>query len=311
MSASEPTGRLATWNGRQPDIRLWSDGEVIDALAQLGITTDQTAFETQAKATTSQADMENAWLETSGVTDDQHSVFVWMSVRDLWERWSSSVWPKDRLARMFAYLVDPDFAAEWVDQFHAPTAMAVLDALEQRLVTEGGGKEALDELVETLGMPAVAWPGKVLDSMAEWSEVGNITLVERAAELMSKVLGTGDKHSYMAAAFISARMYDRAKNSALQVDNEAELAAGFDEMVAYLCLAADDPLSARTWLETADKNSGIQAGEMTFAAETVRKFLGEAQDNEVPDMMKKAALQAASQACFYAFMAFAATVEPD
>ena len=310
MSASEPTGRLATWDGRQPDIRLWSDGEIIDALAQLGITTDQAAFETQAQAATSQAAMEDAWLETSGVTDDQHSVFVWMSVRDLWERWSIPVWPNDRLARMFAYLVDPDFAAEWVDQFHAPTAMTVLDALEQRLVTDGGGKEALDELVEMLGMPAVAWPGKVLDSMAEWSEVGNITLVERTAELMSKILGSGDKHSYMAAAFISARMYDRAKNSALQVASEAELAAGFDEMVAYLCLAAGDSLSARTWLETADKKSGIQAGEMTLAAEAVRKFLAQAQDNEVPDMMKKAALQAASQACFYAFMAFAAVAEP-
>ena len=310
MSASEPTGRLATWNGRQPDIRLWSDGEIIDALAQLGVTTDRDAFQAQAEAAPSQASMEDHWLETSGVTDEQHSVFVWMAVRDLWERWSIPVWPKDRLARMFAYLVDPDFAAEWVDQYHAPTAMAVLDALEHRLVTEEGGKEALDELVEMLGMPAVAWPGKVLDSMAEWSEVGNITLAERTAELMSKLLGTGDKHSYMAASFISARMYDRAKNSALQVASDAELAAGFGEMVAYLCLAAGDPLSARTWLAAADKSSGIQTGEMTFAAETVRKFLAETQDSEVPDMMKKAALQAASQACFYAFMAFAAAAEP-
>ena len=306
MSEFVATGRLAQWDGTKPDLKEWSDDEVVDGLAQLGITTDRALFTAAAMATNAQSTLEDDWLRLAGTQDDGLRTFIWLTVQDLWERWQVAAWPKDRLARMFAYLVDAEYAVEWADRCHAPTAEAVMDALETWLLKPEQGRAALDELVELLGMPAAAWPSKLLDSMAEWSEVGRIALATRGGALMAALLGQGDAHSFMAAALVSARMYDRAKAAALQVADDVDPGSGFDEMVGYLAVSAGDAVSGKRWLAVADARARLRRSEMTYAAEAVREYLDSYDGGEVPERIRKAALQGASQAAYMAFMGFAA-----
>mgnify|MGYP007046926317 CR=1 FL=1 len=306
MSEFTATGRLAKWDGTKPDLRDWSDKEVLDALSQLGIVTDRAQFTAAAMATDMASSLEDQWLRQSGALDEGLRTFIWLAAQDLWERWQVEAWPRDRLARMFAYLVDAEYAVEWADRCHAPTAESVMDALETWLLQGGHGKAGLDGLVELLGMPAAAWPSKLLDSMAEWSEVGRIALASRGGALMAALLGQGDAHSFMAAALVSARMYDRAKAAALQVSDDVDPGTGFDEMVGYLAVSAGDAVSGKRWLALADSKARLRRSEMTYAAEAVREFLDSYDGSEVPERMRKAALQGASQAAYLAFMGFAA-----
>ncbi len=305
------TGRLANWDGTAPDLRSWSDEEILSGLAQLGISTDRTLFAQAAAEVTLQSDLEDDWLQFVPVGDENMQVFAWMSVQELWQRWELPLWPKDRLARMFAYLVDSDAAVDWADKFTSPPANAIFDALEAELVTKGKGNETLVEMAELLGMPGAAWPSKMLDAMAEWAEIGNLTLAERGGRFMTSLLGNGHPLAYLSAALVSARMYDRAQAASLQVPLDAPLVKGFDELVGYLCLCAGDALLAGKWLRKADQQSQIRRSEMTLAAETVRDYLaevaasGEADGSAIPAKIQGAAKQAASQACYYAFMAFA------
>ncbi len=311
MSDVEATGRLATWDGQRPDLRHWSDTELIDGLSQLGITTDREAFTALATGARQQSDLEDDWLESCGVTDENLSVFVWQSVQELWERWQVPAWPLDRLGRMLAYLIDPEFAAEWADRFHAPTAMQVMDALFDAFDRPDTGRDALEKLVEQMGMPAASWPGMMLDGMTEWSEVGNHTLALRGGDFLVAMLGDGHAMAYLASALIPARMYERASQCAMQVPHDANVRGGFREVVGCLCLSGGDAVSAEYWIRTADQQSGISKGELTFAAEAIRQYLagvregGSDEQPAVPKEMQGAALQAASQACFYALMAFA------
>ncbi len=304
------TGRLRQWDGRQPDLRAWSDAELLDGLRQLGIVTDQRLF-TALVADKSQTDQEEDWLQESGVTDENLQVFVWLSVRELWQRWQLPSWPLDRLGRMLAYLIDAEFAAEYADQLHAPTAHEVFAALEGWLAQQPDARAAVDGLVEQLGMPPQAWPGKLLDAMAEWTEVGNLSLALRGGGFLTRVLGHGDAHIFLAAALVSARMLDRAVAAALEVPMDADLRHGFDELCGHLCLAAGDPVLADFWLARAQQNDGTRANERTFAAETVDNYLaswraaGRDEVAPVPDTQKAAARQAAAQSAYYAWMAFA------
>ncbi|HAN30853.1 MAG TPA: hypothetical protein DCQ06_04590 [Myxococcales bacterium] len=307
MSDFTPKGRLATWDGQSPDLRAWSDEELLDGLTQLNIDTDRERFGEAAKAATSQAALEDTWLETSGVAEQGLQVFLWMSVQELWERWQVDAWPRDRMARMFAYLVDAEFAHEWASRCHAPTGGQVMTALNAYLAQSADPKSALDELVELLGMPAAAWPSKLLDAMAEWIEVGNGPLADSGGELMATVLGKGHAQVYLAASYMTVRLYDRAQKAALTVPHDAPVDDGFSEMIGYLCLAAGSGMSAKYWLNEAPGRTQPKAGELTFAAETCRNFIKDAQAlaGDVPEKERKAALQAASQSCFYAVMAFA------
>ncbi len=304
------TGRLQHWDGRQPDLRAWSDAELLDGLRQLGIATDQPLF-TALVADKSQTDQEEDWLQESGVTDENLQVFVWLSVRELWQRWQLPYWPLDRLGRMLAYLIDAEFAAEYADQLHAPTANEVFAALESWLEQQPDARAAVDGLVEQLGMPPQAWPGKLLDAMAEWTEVGHLSLALRGGAFLTRVLGHGDAHIFLAAALVSARMLDRAVAAALEVPMDADLRHGFDELCGHLCLAAGDPVLADFWLARAQQNDGAHASERTFAAETVHNYLaswraaGRDEAAPVPDTQKAAARQAAAQSAYYAWMAFA------
>ncbi len=304
---SDFTGRMATWDGKSPDLRSWSDDELLDGLRQLGIDTDKAGFEALAKAAKLQSDIEDDWLVASGTKDEGAQVFLWMSVQELWERWRVDAWPKDRMARMFAYLVDAEYAHEWASRCHAPTGTQVMEALTAFLEAADDSKAALDELVEMLGMPSAAWPSKLLDAMAEWAEVGNVTLAMGGGELMATVLGEGHRDVFMATAFMTSRLYDRAQSAALQVPHDAPVKGGFAEMTGYLCLAGGSALSARYWLTEAKGRTRPKRSELTFAAETARDFIKDAQAmaGEIPDRTRKAALQAASQSCFYAVMAFA------
>lgn len=307
------TGRLAAWDAEKPDLREWGDAEILDGLRQLGIQTDAAAFAKAADGLTMQSDLEDDWLQLLPHADENLSIFTWMSVQELWERWRVPSWPKDRLARMFAYLVDADYAVEWADRFHAPTADEVFDALDIYLAPADRGLPALEEMVELLGMPSAAWPSKMLDAMAEWAEVGNFTLAGRGGAFMARVLGRGHEQGYLAAALISARMFDRAQNAALEVPFDAPLATGFDEMIGYLCLSAGDAVLADNWITRADAASNLRKSEMTFAAEAIRAFLdewrkgGRDDEKKVPDAIRGASKQAAAQSCYFAFMAFAGT----
>ncbi len=304
------TGRLQHWDGRQPDLRSWSDAELLDGLAQLGIATDRPRF-TALVAHKSQTDQEEDWLHESGVRDENFQVFVWLSVRELWQRWAVPQWPLDRLARMLAYLIDAEFAAEYADQLHAPTALEVFDALDVWLAVQDDARAAVDGLVEQLGMPPQAWPGKMLDAMAQWAEVGNLPLTLRGGAFLAHVLGHGHAQIFVATALVSARMLDRAVAAALEVPMDADLRHGFEELCGHLCLAAGDPVLADFWLIRAQKNDGTRAAERTFAAETVQNYLktwresGRAETTPVPDVQKAAARQAAAQSAYYAWMAFA------
>ncbi len=304
------TGRLASWDGRQPDLRAWSDAELLDGLRQLGIATDRQRF-TALVAAKSQTDQEEDWLHESGTPDENLQVFIWLAVRDLWQRWQLPYWPMDRLGRMLAYLIDAEFAAEYADQLHAPTALEVVDAIEKWLDGAGDPRPAMDGLVEQLGMPPQAWPGKLLDAMAEWSEVGNLTLATRGGALLARVLEHGHAQIFLATALVSARMLDRAIVSALQVPLEADLRHGFDELCGHLSLAGGDPVLADFWLTRAQTQDGTRASERTYAAETVFNALsawraaGRDETTPVPDPLKAASRQAAAQSAYYAWMAFA------
>lgn len=314
MSEFEPTGRLAQWDGRAANLRDWADHEILEGLAQVGVKTDKDTFIEAAKNAKMQASLEDDWLEGAVKVDQNIATFIWMSVQELWERWQVDAWPEDRLGRMFAYLIDADFSTEWADSFHAPTGLTVMAALESYQAGAADRRERVDALVEKLGMPAASWPGKVLDAMAEWAEVGNMPLAERAGAWIAAVMGEGHGQAYVAASLMVARMYDRAKAAALTVPHEADLNSGFDEIVGYLCLAAGDALSGHYWLAGKGKRSKPKRSEMTFAAETTRDFLKDWKANgggEVDERMRKAALQAGSQSCYFAFMAFAGGGGPD
>ncbi len=307
MSDFEATGRLARWDGHNPDLRDWSDEDLFDGLRQCGVDTDRERFAAAAAAAPTQASLEDDWLESVPELPEGMRVFVWMSVQELWERAAADLWPDDRMARMFAYLVDAEYAAEWASRFHAPTGMQVAEALETWMQAKGGGRGALDQLVEQLGMPAQQWPGQMLDAMREWAEFGNLTLAEKGGALMATALDEGHAQSYMAAALLPARMYDRARAAALSVPHDAPVKDGFAEMLGYLCLAASSAPSARYWLLEAPGRTRPRKSELTFAAEACREFVGDAQaaTGEVPENIRNAALQAATQSCFYATMAFA------
>lgn len=308
------TGRLARWDGHAPDLRGWTDAEILDGLAQLGVQTNREQF-TQLAEKQNQSDLEEAWLHTSGVTDDGLQVFVWLSVRELWQRWNLPFWPRDRLARMLAYLIDSDFAAEYADQLHAPSAIEVFDALEAWLEKQSVPREALESLVAELGMPPEAWPGKMLEAMAEWSEVGNVTLAERGGAFLTRMLGHGHAQAYLATALVSARLMDHAMTAALQVPMEATLRGGFEELVGHLCLAGGDRMLADYWLHKSELQDGTQASERTYAAETLHTYLadwrrdGKQETEPVTDHVKAAARQAAAQSAYYAWMAFAGTAQ--
>ncbi len=306
------SGRLQHWDGHAPDLRAWSDPELLDALSQLGIQTNRDAFTAEAVVATTQAAVEDTWLMAAKDASDGERVLIWMAVQELWERWRVPAWPRDRMGRMFAYLVDAEFAAEWAARCHAPTGAEVIEALDAFLAAQGGGRRALDSLVEEMGMPAAAWPAKTLDAMGEWIEVGNLALAERSGEVMAKALGEGHTQAFLAAAMMTTRMYDRARAAALAVPHEADVRGGFAEMVGFLCLAAGSRPSARYWLLEAQGRTRPRKSELTFAAEAVRDYVGAADTDggdgvvaQVPEEMRKAAMQAASQACFYATMAFA------
>ncbi|MFZ4578561.1 MAG: hypothetical protein ACOYOB_09235 [Myxococcota bacterium] len=318
MSDFTPTGRLTSWDGRAPDLRDWSDEDVLDGLRQLGTDTDQARFAERCAAAGMQSDIEEEWLDQMPMQDENFSVFVWMAARELWERWRVPAWPKDRLARAFLYLVDADYSAEWADTYHAPTALEVMDALDAWLGAEGRGAKDLEEMVELLGMPAAAWPGKMLDAMAEWAEIGNVALALRGGAFMARMLGNGHALGFLAAALVSARMFDRAQSAALEVPLDAPLVRGFDELVGYLCLSAGDAMLGNHWITLADKASGIRHGELTFAAEAVRDYLKEwraeggdrSDPATVPERIRLASRQGGAQACYYAYMVFAGTNRP-
>lgn len=308
MSDFTPTGRLATWDGTRPDLRNWSDEEMFDGLRQLGVEITKESFIETAMAAEAQSDMESAWMRQSGTKDEGLQVFLWLGVQELWERWKVDSWPKDRMARMFAYLVDAEYAHEWAARCHAPLGADVMASLIAYLDAADDAKATLDELVELLGMPAVAWPSKLLDAMAEWLEVGNMKLAEAGGTLMANVLGDGHGQVYLATACMTARLYDRAQAAALQVPHDAPVKAGFAEMTGYLCLAGGSGPSAKHWLMEAKGRSKPKRSELTYAAETARDYVKDAQamaGGIPPDRVRKAALQAASQSCFYAVMAFA------
>jgi hypothetical protein len=310
MSEFKPTGRLQEWDGTRPDLRQWSDLEVLDGLRQLGIDTDRERFTARAATALAQGDVEEEWLQKLPTQDENLQVFTWMTVQELWERWQVATWPRDRLARMFAYLVDAEFGAEWANRCHAPTADEVFNALEEFLNDQPNPQREMEALVEQLGMPPAALPGKLIEAMAEWSEVGAVTRAERGGALLTKLLGRGHSKAYLAAALISARMLDRAQAAALEVPLEAPVDGGFDETVGYLCLAAGDAMLADYWIRKADLASGLRKSELTLAAETVRNFLDDRKQQAddaapVPEQVRKAAKVGASQAAYYAIMAFA------
>ena len=304
------TGRLLTWDGKQPDLRAWSDADLQDGLRQLGIVTDRAQFTAQVAGKT-QTEQEEDWLQESGVTDEGLQVFVWLAVRELWQRWELPYWPLDRLGRMFAYLVDADYAAEYADQLHAPTAVEVFVALESWLDAQEDQRAAVDGLVEQLGMPPQAWPGKLLEAMAEWSEVGHLSLAERGGAFLTRVLGHGHALIFLATALVSARMLDRAVAAALEVPLDADLRFGFAELCGHLCLAGGDRTLADAWLARSEQDDGTRASERTFAAETIHSYLatwratGRDEATPVADSLRAAARQAAAQSAYYAWMAFA------
>lgn len=310
-----PTGHLASWSGDAPDIRDWSDADILDGLRQLGIETDREKFSALAQAAKMQGDLEEDWLIQSGTADQGLQVFVWMSVQELWERWLIPAWPKDRTARMFLYLVDADFSTQLADMYHVPSAIQVFDGLEIYLQKDGRGRAAVDELIMMGELPAEAWPGKMLDAMAEWTEIGSHSLTLRGGAFMAQWLGHGDARAFAAAAYVSARMYDRAQVAAMEVPMDAPLDASFAEMVGYLCLSNGDALLGNHWILHADSLSKLRKSEMTFAAEAVRDFLAtyrELGDDgvPVPQPILAAAKQGAAQAAYYAFMAFAGNQKP-
>jgi len=316
MATNEPTGKLAAWDANQPILREFGDVELIDALRQVGVDTDRERFTELALAADSQAEVEEAWLAACSTHDENLRVFVWMAVRELWERWQIPAWPKDRLARMFLYLVDADFSVQWADTHHAPTIAQVLDALEVELGRAADPRAAIDEIAAMGELPPSAWPSKTMDAMAEWAEIGNLAMAARGGGLLARALGHGHPLAFLAAALLSARLFDRATAAALEVPLDADLDAGFAELSAYLCLAGGSAVLADHWLARHDGLSTVRKAEMTFAIEAVRDHLaawrqgGRQEGEPVPDKIRGAARQAASWTTFYVMMAFAGTGTP-
>lgn len=306
------TARLDTWDPNEPNLRDWSDDELLAALASCGVTTSRAAFIEQATDAT-QAQVEDRWLAAAGELPEATQAFVWMAVHELWERWQVPSWPADRLARMFAYLVDAEFSAAWAQRFHAPTAMTVMDALASWLAAQDSPRAAVDDLVGKMNMPPQAWAPLTLEAMIEWAEVGNHPLALRGGAFLTAALGRGHERAYYAAALVAGRMIDRAQGEALQVPLDADLDGAFRELVGALCLAAGSAAVADRWLQSADKMSGARQAEHTYAHAAVRDFLagwrrdGARGDAEVPPPIRGAAKQAAAQTAHFAFMAFAGT----
>jgi hypothetical protein len=311
-------GRLAQWNPEQPDLRDWSDSELLGGLHALGIRCpDRTDFLGQAASVPMQSALEDQWLDDmvppAGGDLSALQAFVFLTVQELWERWQSPSWPPDRLARMWLYLVDADFSVQWADSFHAPTADQVLDAVQALVTEHPAPAQAFAPIVTLAELSEHGWPTKLLDAMAEWCEIGNLRLAERAGGLLATILGHGHALAYVAAALVSARMTDKAQEVALQVPLDAKLDPRFGELVGYLCLCGGGAMQAATWLHRSDKASHLRASEMTYAAEAVREWLQQqaaatsVQDNAeaVPAPVRAAARQGAAQACYFAMMGFA------
>ena len=315
-ASNEPTGKLASWDAAEPVLRDFSDADLIDMLGQLGIATDRERFVQEAVQAQMQADMEDSWLTQCTSDDEQQRVLAWMAVRELWERWATDVWPKDRLARMLLYLIDADFSVQWADSHSAPTIAHVLNAVEAHLAAAPSPRDAMDELAGMGELPPAAWPTKLLDAMAEWAEIGNASMALRGGFVLATALSSGHGLAYLAAALLTARLFDRAQAAAMEVPMDAPLDAGFCELCAYLCLAAGDNLLADHWLGRHDQQATVRKSEMTFAIEAVRDHLaawrqgGKQEGEAVPEKVRGAAKQAASWTTFYVMMAFAGTGMP-
>jgi hypothetical protein len=315
--ASQPGAfQLGNWDPNQANLRNCPEDELLQTLASLGVKADRETLTAQAAAASMQSDVEDLWLGQCNTDDETARVLVWMSVHELWERYKLPYWPQDRLSRMFLYLIDPDFSVQWADNFHAPTIMDVLDAVEAFLAKQPDRRAAMDQLMAMAELPDSAWPGKVLDAMAEWAEVGNFAMAARAGFLLAAVLGYGHGLAFVAGALISARMMDRASAAALEVPLDAPLDAGFAELIAYLCLSAGDINLCDRWLTVHDAKAPPRKSEQTFAIETIRDHVaawrqGGRQEGEVvPDKVRGAAKQAASWTSFYVLMSFAGTGTP-
>lgn len=308
--------RLESWDPNAADLRSWSDADLLAVLAALGVVVDRATMSAQAGEVDLQAELEDRWLGSCTSKEEAHHVYVWMAAQELWERWQLPHWPKDRLSRMILYLVDPDFSVQWADNFHAPTIAQVFDGLEQFLAKQSDARAAMDDLMAMAEVPPSAWPGKFLDAMAEWAEVGNVSIALRGGALLARTLGQGHALAFLAAALISARMMDRASTAALEVPLDAPLDAGFCELIAYLTLAAGDIVVADRWLARLDGMGVQRKSEQTFAIEAVRDHVaawrqGGRQEGEVvPDKVRGAARQAASWTSFYVLMSFAGTGQP-
>lgn len=315
-ASDQSTSKLAAWNAETPVLRDFSDPDLLQALAELGIATDRDSFGQLAAQAGLQADIEDEWLAACTSQDEGERVLVWMAVRELWERWQLPQWPKDRLARMVLYLIDADFSVQWADSHHAPTIAQVLDALEAHLAAAAHPRAAMDDLAAMAELPASAWPAKFLDAMAEWAEIGNLSMAARGGAVLAKALQHGHGLAFLAAAMLTARLIDRAQAAALEVPLDAQLDAGFSELCAYLCLGAGDPVLADHWLTRHDQLTQVRKSEMTFAIEAIRDFLaawrqgGRQEGEPVPDKVRGAAKQAASWTTFYVMMAFAGTGQP-
>ena len=210
------SGRLAQWNPEQPDLRDWRDDELLLGLQALGIRCpDQADFLRQAAAVPMQSALEDQWLEEmlppAGGDVSALQAFVFLTVQELWERWQAPSWPPDRLARMWLYLVDADFSVQWADSFHAPTADQVLDAVQALVQDQPTPAEAFAPIITLAELSEHGWPTKLLDAMAEWCEIGNLRLAERAGGLLATILGHGHALAYVAAALVAARMTEKGQ----------------------------------------------------------------------------------------------------
>ncbi len=307
---------LGDWDPNQANLRNCPEGELLETLAKVGVKADRDTLAAQAASAELQSDVEDLWLGQCNTDDEAARTLVWMSVHELWERYKLPQWPKDRLSRMVLYLIDSDFSVQWADNFHAPTIAEVLQALENYLAKQPNARAAMDELMAMAELPDSAWPGKILDAMAEWAEVGNFAMAARAGFLLAAILGHGHGLAFVAASLISARMLDRASAAALEVPLDAPLDPGFAELIAYLCLAAGDMNLCDRWLAIHDAKAPPRQSEQTFAIETIRDHVaawrqGGRQEGEVvPDKVRGAAKQAASWTSFYVLMSFAGTGTP-
>jgi len=320
MSESTPPAernlpaRLASFNVEAPGLRHWSEADLIEALAALNVSTDRAAFATAAAQVDTCGDLELRYVEGASSSGEDERTFIWLATRELWERWTSDLWPVDRLGRMLSYLIDAEYAAAWADNFTSPRADAVLDAIDATLARHDEGEPrrlAFQEIVDAAGMVPGQWETLLFDSLTEWSEVGDKKLAERGARLLAERVGRGHADAYLAAALIAARNWAGAAEHALAVPPEAELDAGFSEVTAHLCVVANDAARGAHWLNRANRQRKTTMGEMTLANEAVRTYLASRResgstngDAEIPDDVRRAAKQAAAQATYFASMDF-------